>query len=400
MTTIPAPDRTWSRVPFVEQFGVHGGRPAVVTPAGAVVSYSQLAQKISDLSARLGAQKRLVAICAENNLESLVAYLGALAGGHAVILLPGQDQNQYKSLLQRYAPDVVMRPDNQWEPEELAQNSRHELHPDLAVVLPTSGSTGSPKLVRLSHSNIQANADAIASFLDITESDRAATTLPMHYSYGLSVINSHLARGASLLMSQHSVVDACFWKSFTEQQATSFAGVPHTFQLLKRSGFETRDLPSLRYVTQAGGRLNADDVQLFATLGAQRGWEFFVMYGQTEATARMAYLPPDQAWQNPRAIGVPIPGGEFSLEAPDGELVYRGDNVMLGYAHSPDDLALGKTVHELRTGDIARRNENGLYELVGRKSRFIKPCGVRVDLDALELWLCGRRYQRRRMRRR
>ena len=347
------------------------------------------ARQVESLVTRLGIQKRLIAVCAENNIESLVAYLAALAGGHSVLMLPGEGRGkgQPSSLLQRYDPDVIIRSDGKWAPEELARDPKHQLHTDLAVVLPTSGSTGSPKLVRLSHANLQANADSIASFLEITESDRAATTLPMNYSYGLSVINSHLARGASLLMTQRSVVDTCFWQTFTELGATSFAGVPHTFQLLKRSGFEAKELPSLRYVTQAGGRLDATDVQRFAELGVERGWKFYVMYGQTEATARMAYLPPERVLSNPRAIGIPIPGGEFSLDAADNELIYRGPNVMLGYASSPRDLALGKTVHELRTGDIASRDANGFYQLVGRTSRFVKPFGVRVDLDALEIWL-------------
>src|SRR5919107_1912913 len=148
------------------------------------------------------------------------------------------------------------------------------------------------------------------------------------------------------------------------------------------------DVPSLRYITQAGGRLAPDRVRSYAELGRQRGWDLFVMYGQTEATARMAYLPPDQAAEHPQAIGVPVPGGSFRLEpVPEldaSELVYCGPNVMLGYAEQPEDLALGRMVTELPTGDLARRGASGLYEIVGRRSRFVKIVGLRVDLGQVE----------------
>src|SRR5690606_38857953 len=128
---------------------------------------------------------------------------------------------------------------------------RHELHPDLALLLTTSGSTGASKLVRLSYRNVVSNADSIAHYLDIRDTDRAATTLPMHYCYGLSVINSHLLRRAGLLLSDRSVVDRCFWDEFRAGGGTAFAGVPHPFDQLDRVGFESLTLPALRYVTQA-----------------------------------------------------------------------------------------------------------------------------------------------------
>jgi acyl-CoA synthetase (AMP-forming)/AMP-acid ligase II len=187
----------------------------------------------------------------------------------------------------------------------------------------------------LSHTNLITNAAAIGDYLDIRETDRAATTLPMSYCYGLSVIHSHLLRGAGLILTDHSVVDDQFWTLFRRHRGTTFAGVPYTFELLERIGFDTMDLPHLRYLTQAGGRLSPERVRRFAELGQRRGWQLFVMYGATEATARMAYLPPELAATRPTAIGRPIPGGSFSLEPVDdwdddpevGELVYRGPNV-------------------------------------------------------------------------
>ncbi|HEY1156155.1 MAG TPA: non-ribosomal peptide synthetase, partial [Arthrobacter sp.] len=235
----------------------------------------------------------------------------------------------------------------------------------------------------------QANAESIASYLGITAADRAVTTLPMSYCYGLSVINSHLLRGATLVLTGLSVVDPCFWEWFRQRRCTSFAAVPYTFELLDRVGFGNMDLPDLRYITQAGGRLAPGQVRRYAQLGARRGWELFVMYGQTEATARMAYLPPHLAEVHPEAIGLPVPGGTFRIDPVEGmqdggELVYSGPNVMLGYAETPEDLSQGRTITELRTGDLARKNAAGLYEVVGRRSRFVKIVGLRVDLGQVE----------------
>ncbi|MFE4836495.1 AMP-binding protein [Arthrobacter sp. NPDC056691] len=378
----------FARVPFAADLAGHGDRPAILTD-NLTLTYRELASRVDALALRLGTQRRLVALAAANDVDSLVAYLAALVAGHALILLPEDKPAALESLVAAYDPDVVLRSSHgQTLFEERRAGTRHELHPYLALLLSTSGSTGSPKLVRLSAANLQANAESIAEYLDIAQADRAATTLPMSYCYGLSVINSHLLRGAGLVLTDLSVVDPCFWELFRTGGATSFAAVPYTFELLERVGFTGMDLPGLRYVTQAGGRLAPERVQSYAELGRRKGWELFVMYGQTEATARMAYLPPGLAAEHPGAIGVPVPGGAFRIEPvpglEHGELVYTGPNVMLGYAETPEDLAAGRTVHELRTGDLARRHPAGVYEVVGRRSRFVKIVGLRVDLGQVE----------------
>ncbi len=379
------------RASFATDLARHGDRPAVLTDES-TLSYRELADRVESFTARLGARRRLVALAATNDIDTLVAYLGALAGGHPLIVVPADKPAALDSLVAAYDPDVVLRPaDASRTFEERRPGTRHELHPELALLMSTSGSTGSPKLVRLSHENLQANAQAIAEYLRIGSDDRAVTTLPTSYCYGLSVINSHLLRGAGLVLTDLSVVDPCFWELFRARQATSFAAVPYTFELLERVGFQNLELPSLRYITQAGGRLAPDLVSRYARLGSDRGWELFVMYGATEATARMAYLPPELAASNAGTIGIPIPGGSFRIDPvsglDDGELVYTGPNVMLGYAQSPGDLADGRTVHELRTGDLARQRPNGLYEVVGRRSRFLKIVGLRIDLGQVERML-------------
>ncbi|MGI5197797.1 AMP-binding protein [Streptomyces sp. CA-288835] len=390
-------------VPFARKLAAYGDRVALITPDGEL-SYRRLAERVAATAERLGPVRRLVLLAGANRADALVVHLAALSAGHPVLLVPGDNDRAIRTLTAAYNPDVVARPDDHgtWTLDERHHGSSHTLHPDLALLLSTSGSTGSPKLVRLSHENVQANAESIATYLGISDTDRAATTLPMHYCYGLSVVHSHLLRGAGLILTDRSVSEPDFWAEFRTARGTSLAGVPYTFDLLDRVGFERMRLPQLRRVTQAGGRLAPERVARYAELGRRSGWELFVMYGQTEATARMAYLPPHLAAERPESVGVPIPGGSFRLHPVDdqgdpgigdlddpeiGELVYSGPNVMLGYAESPADLALGRTVRELHTGDLARRAPDGLYEIVGRRGRFVKILGLRIDPQRVEALL-------------
>lgn len=373
---------------FWQRLADHGDRPALISPTG-TLSYRDLAQRVDLVRARLGPTPRLVLLRGRNDVASVIDYLACLSGGHPAILTGGGEQARLEEIVATYDPDVLL---DRGELQSVRPLPAHELNPDLALLLSTSGSTGSPKLVRLSHDNLASNAAAIADFLSIRCDDVAITTLPLHYCFGLSVINSHLCAGGSVVLNDLPVLDPGFWGLVRAHRVTTFAGVPHTYALLDRVGFAAMTLPSLRYLTQAGGRMPPERVRRYAALGRARGWDLVVMYGQTEATARMAYLPATLAGSAPQSIGVPIPGGAFHLEAvPEtddplvGELVYDGPNVMLGYATSPTDLAHGRTVHSLRTGDLARRTAGGLYEIVGRRSRIAKLFGLRVDLDRLEL---------------
>ncbi|MGA7147745.1 MAG: AMP-binding protein, partial [Microbacterium sp.] len=360
---------------------------------GRCVDYAELAERVHVRRDELGATRRLVMVTAGNALEPVVTYLAALAGGHPVLLTPPGDDDatgrHRLGLIERFDPDVIAH-DADGAIEQRRRGTRHALHPDLAMLASTSGSTGSPKLVRLSTENITSNAGAIADYLSLAPSDRAATTLPLHYCYGLSVLNSHLHAGASVLLTDRSVSDEQFWHDASAHRITSLAGVPYTFELLAANGFAERPLPPLRYVTQAGGRMHPDALRGLIALGEQRGFDVFVMYGQTEATARMAYVPSERVADAVGAIGVPIPGGRFRIDesiggdAGTGELVYSGPNVMMGYAQHPGEFSLGPTVTELRTGDLGRVREDGLYEIVGRISRFVKVFGLRIDLDRIE----------------
>ena len=364
-----------------------------------VIDQAELSELVAARCRQLGERRRLVLLRGGNDLELVVTYLAARQGRHPVILSAPEAS---AALIDRYAPDVVVSTShNGFELERRTRgvsDAANALHPDLALLLSTSGSTGAAKLVRLSHANLDANAAAIVEFQRLTRGDRGITSLPLHYCYGLSVLNAHMAAGASVVLTELSVVDPCFWRVMARHGVSNLAGVPHTFDLIEQVGFDHLALDALRLVTQAGGRMSPEMVRRLALLGERLGWDFVVMYGQTEATARMAYLPPELAALHPDRVGVPIAGGSFTIRPlPDadlppgvGEVVYRGPNVMMGYAERSDDLARGRALAELATGDIGRIDEHGLLEIVGRCSRFAKLFGLRVDLARVEQQLATR----------
>lgn len=265
---------------------------------------------------------------------------------------------------------------------QLNHSNTADVAASLAIILPTSGTTGQAKFVALSYVNLQSNAESICAYLPIETSDRALCTLPFHYSYGLSVLHSHLLKGAALVLSPFTVMDRPFWQVLEDSKATSFAGVPYIYEMLERLRFRTKQHPSIRYFTQAGGKLSESLVRAFGEYAEEQGQQFFVMYGQTEATARMAYLDPVKVLSKPTSIGQAIPGGEFKIV--EGELCYRGENVMLGYCLKQSDLASFPPIEWLKTGDLASMDDEGDFCITGRIKRMIKVFGTRFDLDALE----------------
>jgi acyl-coenzyme A synthetase/AMP-(fatty) acid ligase len=362
---------------------------------GGKLSYDELARRVAEQADRWpgAGTRRLVLVEIEATADAVVTYLAAVTAGHVVLLAaPGRAN----TLDAQWLPDDLARlEDGKWTVSHGPGGSRHDLHPDLALLLSTSGSTGSPKLVRLSADAVRSNASDIAAALGLDASDRAVTTLPLHYCYGLSVLHSHLAAGASVLLTDASVVDSRLWSSMREHGVTSLSGVPHTFELLESSGAPTGSVPTLRQLTQAGGRLDAGRVRSWAVRGQREGWDLRVMYGQTEATARMAVSAPGAAVRHPSSVGMAVGEGRFRVTGPDGEvpvgavgdLHYSGANVMLGYASEPADLARGRDTTELATGDLARLGPDGALEVVGRRSSFLKVTGVRVDVEHVEALL-------------
>lgn len=390
---------------------------AVVTDRGESLTYNDLSVEVERMVAAFP-RKGLVFTLCENVFGAFVGYVACMNKHIPQVLLDGsRDLELVMRLIEMYRPEFLWMPTSHVgkitgsgtlmgiEAKVIYEYGSYslletgfdfqEMNPELLLCLTTSGSTGSPKLVRLSERNLESNAESIAEYLRITTEERPVTTLPMYYSYGMSVINSHLIKGATVLLTDKAVMQRDFWSFVKEQRATSIAGVPYTYEMLKRLRFFRMDLPELKTMIQAGGKLNASYVKEFVEFAEQSGKEFVVMYGQTEAAPRMSYLPFDKAVEKNASIGIAIPRGELSLvdadgnriiePEVDGELLYKGENVCLGYAEVRADLMKGDENHGvLHTGDIAKFDADGFFYITGRMKRFVKVWGNRTNLDATE----------------
>lgn len=395
---------------FYDDIDAFGDATAVISENTEYFTYKELTTVADQIRDHIRNRCLVFSLC-ENNLESIVGYVGFLRGRIVPVLLNARINKDFLDRL-----SATYKPAYLWLPSEKAKEANwgtqvyshgrfsllktayvtdYALHEDLALLLTTSGSTGSLKMVRQSYRNIDSNTAAIARYLAIDPTSRPITTLPMSYTYGLSIINSHLLKGCPLIMTGKTLMEKGFWELLKKEEATTFGGVPYVYEMLKKLRFARMALPSLRVLTQAGGKLSYELAKEFAAVCAERGIRFFVMYGQTEATARMSYLPSEFALAKAGSMGIPIPGGAFWLETENGEviteadvvgeLVYKGDNVAMGYAESWADLCKGrKNGDVLKTGDYAKRDADGFYYIVGRKKRFLKLFGNRVNLDEVE----------------
>ena len=389
---------------------------ALIDEQSGILTFSELTERADRLSEFMS-PRRLIFILCRNHPSAIVGYVGALRKRVVPLLLNADIQEELlEHLFEIYQPAYV------WSENARGFSSFQSVYSDgnftlkctglkscplnkeLALLLSTSGSTGSPKLVRQSYRNIDSNTNAIIEYLGLTALDRAITTMPMYYTYGLSIIQTQLAAGGSLVVTESNIFQRQFWNLLRDHRATNFGGVPYTYEMLKRMHFERMDCPSLRFITQAGGKLAPALTGEFTEICARKGIRFITMYGACEATARMSYLPWEHALEKVGSIGVAIPGGRFGIKnletdediiAPDveGELIYYGDNVTLGYAERGEDLSLGdENGGVLRTGDLAKFDRDGYFYITGRKKRFLKLFGNRVSLDAVEAFLKSQGY--------
>ena len=388
---------------------VFDGKTALILQ-NEVWAYSRLFETSEAIAEKIPPRSLVFLICS-NTPVSIAAYVGFINHGIVPVMVDRDlDEDLFRGLMEQYAPAYVFAEESHFDfldhyarildleghiLYDMKEQHPYPLHEELALLMTTSGSTGSPKLVRQSYRNLQSNIDSIISYLHIGTAERAITNLPMHYVYGLSIINTHLYAGASLVVTEKSIFQREFWNLFKEKEVTSFSGVPYTYAMLKRIRFFRMHLPALRTLTQAGGKLDPELHAEFGEFAAREGKSFVVMYGAAEATARMGYLPAADAIRKTGAMGIAIPGGRFELvdeegkeiKATDtvGELVYYGANVTLGYAMSGADLSRGdERVGRYETGDLAQCDADGYYTVVGRKRRFLKIFGKRTNLQEVE----------------
>lgn len=345
--------------------------------------------------------KRLAFLYIDNSLDSVKTIFQFLDSPHAIVLLNPQLHVNFKTELEaKYLPDFI------FDSERLNidgfqkysiltditifERIKKEYYPidnNLKVLLTTSGTTGSPKLVKLSEQNLIANALSITEYLPIEGSDCTPLNLSIFYSYGLSVLTSNSIAGGTIICTNKDILSKEFWTDFDKYGYTSMAGVPYVYEMLNRIGFTKKVYPSLRYMTQAGGKLNAKLLDFFYQYLTQENKLFYVMYGQTEATARMSYLPPQALPMKMDSIGIAIPRGSFDIDSTTNELIYQGPNIFGGYAESLKDLESFTFKASLSTGDLAKMDKDGYYYITGRLKRFVKIFGIRTNLDEIEIIL-------------
>ncbi len=396
-------------------FGKFRDKTAIIDEFGNTMTYGVLNTEGYILAERVGHRCLVFSLC-RNEIGSVIGYTAFINNAIVPVMVSSHlEENLLENLLNTYQPEFLWIPKDQMDlfPGMEAEheshnyvllktgyNKRYPLYGELGLLITTSGSTGSPKLVRQSYTNVLDNAQSIAQYLKLNDTERPITTLPMNYVYGLSIINSHFLVGATLLLTDKGLMQKEFWNFFKKAEATSFGGVPYTYEMLDKLRFYRMKLPSLRTMTQAGGKITPELHEKFAAYAEEQGKNFVVMYGAAEATSRMGYLPPEKAVEKKGSMGIPIPGGRFSLMNTEGqeiteplttgELVYEGKNVTLGYAEKGEDLILGDERHgRLETGDMAQFDVDGYYYIVGRKKRFLKIYGNRVNLDEIDRLIKG-----------
>jgi acyl-coenzyme A synthetase/AMP-(fatty) acid ligase len=377
---------------------------------GECFTYLQLRRAVAEWVVRLAAPRSLIFHFSRNSFASVAALFGALEAGHAVALINPQLVDGARArLIETYLPELLIdlpvgsvagyQKNAETEVWVRSAGAAGEIHPDLAVLLSTSGSTGSPKFVRLTGAAVLHNARAIAQVLDITPADVGYGHLPIHYSYGLSVLASHLVSGASVVLTDNGPMATGYWSDIGKYGVSHLPGVPFHYQMMLKLGLARLKLPFIKTMTQAGGRLSPELQVLVHAHQESQGGRFHVMYGQTEASPRMTTMPHENLLQKLGSVGPALPDGRIDIVKADGEtaesgengeVVYCGPNVMMGYAQTRPDLALGDVNRgRLATGDLGYCDAEGYLFITGRSARITKIAGVRVSLDELEQALNG-----------
>lgn len=379
------------------------------------VTYGDIVQIAKDIDKLIGSRNLIYLLC-DNTIGSLAYYVAFLYTDNVVQIVSCDNREEWiKKHYSVFQPGYICKTTECCH----SSSSLHQfmdygifkgndvaaygIYSNLALLIPSSGSTGECKYVRQSKANIKTNTEAIIECLELSCSDKPILALPMSYTYGLSVVNTHISVGATVLVTKKKILQKEFWEFFNQQKGTSFSGVPYSYELLNRFGFFDLTLPHLNCMTQAGGKLSNELIRKYGRYAKDKNIRFYVMYGQTEATARMTCLPYQYIWDGEKigSVGPAIPGTELYLEDTsgkrvtksniEGEIIFEGENVTLGYAESYCNLDRGDdNCGVLRTGDVGFLDEDGFLYITGRKKRFVKICGKRISLDRVEGYISER----------
>lgn len=353
--------------------------------------------------------RSLILMIGSNQAASAIGYISFLKLNYILILLDESFSDQYiKKLIQIYKPEYIYGEDQRLKQINLKDHKlkclnfllyktkykkNNKINKKNLLLISTSGSTNSPKFVRLSNINLIDNTKKIINYLNINSTHKTITTMPFGYSYGLSIINSHIESGGTIIFNKKSVFEKNFWKIVRKYKITSFGGVPSFYELLRKLKFDKTFSPNIKYLTQAGGKLSNDLIYYYSNI---KNLKFYQMYGQAEASPRIAYLDPKKNIEKIGSIGKPLKGYKLIIkktpllkqENLDGEIVLHGKNVCLGYAKKKEDLSKGdENRGKIYTGDLGYKDNKGYYYITGRKKRISKIFGLRINLDDIEFLL-------------
>lgn len=347
-------------------------------------------------------KKNLILFCGGNDAISILYYLSFLINKQAVILFDKDcEKEKINYLINKFNPDYIFKKnsfkiesyDTISEDKEyifLKNNSptKTVINKNLAILLSTSGSLKESKFVKLSYENIFENSISISKYLKLKNNDLSITSLPLYYSYGLSVLHSHIFFNRKIVCNNYSLLQKEFWQMLTKYKITNLSFVPFNFEILDRIGIDRFDLSSLKFLTVAGGKLSENLTKKFCNIFKKKKINFYSMYGQTEASPRISYINLKNLLKKPNSCGRAIPGGVIKINKADekgvGEIVYKGKNIFKGYAQNRLDCLIIENIKQLYTGDIGHIDKDGDLFILGRKKRDIKVYGIRINLDILE----------------
>jgi len=377
------------------------------------ITYSE-AFKLSDSFLKYIKKRELIILIAENNIETLIGYIALMRSDSAIMIIdPTIKREDFKEILEKFSPSyiycskqlgkIILNSNfslifsyQNFNLLKNTKNKKYKIHNDIKILLSTSGSLGEPKFVKLSSRNLECNTKSIITYLNLRSFDRTITTMPMSYSYGLSIINTHLFSGASIVLNNNSLISRKFWDLYKDSRPSNINGVSFFYDILLKVGFNRILNPNLNFMTQAGGKLDEKIFKKILRHSIKNNIDFFLMYGQTEASPRISFhkLKKDNLNFKLAPIGQAIPGGKILLKNEknitihkkniEGEVCFKGPNIFKGYSKNYKDLGKTKSLKELKTGDIAYRDKNNILFITGRKARFIKSFGYRINLDFVE----------------
>ena len=383
---------------------------ALVSEKNEKVTYENLIEKTNLLNNKIK-KNSLVLLISNNSVDSICGYICFLRNKHTTILVDQNFQNAYlEKIIKLYCPKYIFSEEKPFLKKKIYKKVHEEnkfslyqnkiykkkfINEKNFLLLSTSGSTNNPKFVRISKKGLEDNTKKIIDYLNICSNHTTITTMPMAYSFGLSILNTHLTKGAKIVINNNTIFEKVFWNKIANYKIDSFGGVPKFYEYLEKLKFENFNLKSLKYITQAGGKLQNSQFNYLNKICKKNNIKFYVMYGQTEASPRMSYLDPKKFILKKGSIGKPLNDTNFylidenkkkiNMPFVEGELVFKGRNVFLGYAKDINDLKKGDEKNQLLyTGDIAFKDKDNFYYISGRKNRFIKLYGIRFDIDDIE----------------